>query len=212
MPYTLFDMADDAAGLLQALGVKKAHIVGASLGGMVAQLVASQHPDRTLSLTSIMSNTGNPHTARPSPEALAVLSNRPPNPFKDEEGFLAASVASARVVGSPAYPVDEATLRTRALETAKRAYYPAGFARQYAAANATGDRRAQLKTITAPTLVIHGADDPLVPLAGGEDTAANITGAQLMVVPGMGHDLPAQLYDTFADAIAANCQRARQPA
>ncbi len=208
VPYSLFDMADDAAGLLDALGIERAHIVGASLGGMVAQLVASEHPHRTLSLTSIMSNTGNPHLPRATPEAMAALSSRPPNPFKDEEGFLAASVATARVVGSPAYPIDETELRAQALEAARRAYYPAGFARQFAAANATGDRRARLAAITAPTLVIHGAADPLIPLAGGEDTAANIKGAELKVIEGMGHDIPPQLYETIAMAIAANARRA----
>lgn len=208
VPYTLFDMADDAAGVLTALGIDKAHIVGASLGGMVAQLVASEHPHRTLSLTSIMSNTGNPQSQRPSAEAMAALSGRPPNPFTDEAGFLDHSVKTARIVGSPGYPIPEADLREQALAAAKRAYYPKGFLRQFGAANATGDRRERIRTITAPTLVIHGADDPLVPLPGGEDTAANIPGAVLKVIPGMGHDLPPQLYDTFADAIAANAKRA----
>ena len=208
VPYTLYDMADDAAGVLAALGIDKAHIVGASLGGMVAQLVASEHPGKTITLTSIMSNTGNPHSQRPSPEAMKALSDRPPNPFTDEEGFLQHSVRTARVVGSPGYPTPEAELREFALATARRAYYPKGFLRQFGAANATGDRRERIRTITAPTLVIHGADDPLVPLAGGEDTAANIPGAQLKVIPGMGHDFPSQLYDTLADAIAANAKRA----
>lgn len=208
VPYTLFDMADDAVGLLDALGIARAHIVGASLGGMVAQLVAAKYPARTLSLTSIMSNSGNPQTERATPEALAVLSNRPPSPLQDEEGFLTASVKSARVVGSPAYPVDEAQLRADALATFKRAYNPAGFLRQYAAANASGDRREWLRKIVAPTLVLHGAEDPLVPLAGGKDTAANIQGAVLEVIPGMGHDLPAPLYDTIVEAIDANCRRA----
>jgi pimeloyl-ACP methyl ester carboxylesterase len=212
VPYTLFDMADDAAGLLTALGAERAHIVGASLGGMVAQLVASEHPHRTLSLVSIMSNTGNPHSPRATPEAMAVLTGRPPNPFKDEEGYLAHTVASARVTGSPAYPIPEAVLRAQAIETYKRAYYPPGFARQFAAANASGDRRESLKKVVAPTLVIHGVDDPLVPLAGGEDTAANIKNARLKVIPGMGHDVPPQLYAEIADAIAENAKRARQPA
>jgi pimeloyl-ACP methyl ester carboxylesterase len=208
VPYTLLDMADDAAALLDALGFARAHIVGASLGGMVAQLVAAAYPGKTLTLTSIMSNSGNPHIERATPEALAVLSNRPPSPLVDEAGFLAASVKSARVIGSPAYPADEAQLRADALATFKRAYNPAGFLRQYAAANASGDRRAWLHKIVAPTLVLHGADDPLVPLGGGKDTAANIEGAQLEIIPGMGHDLPPQLYDTMVSAIHANCRRA----
>jgi pimeloyl-ACP methyl ester carboxylesterase len=212
VPYTLYDMADDAAGLLDVLGIERAHIVGASMGGMIAQLVASEHPHRTASLTSIMSNTGNPSLPPATPEAMAVLLQRPPSPFEDEEGFLAHSLASARVIGSPGYPLDEAEQRAQSLAAAKRAYNPAGFGRQIAAVTATGDRRPRLNTITAPTLVVHGAADPLVPLAGGEDTAANIEGAELKVIEGMGHDLPPQLYETLATAIAANARRARPSA
>jgi pimeloyl-ACP methyl ester carboxylesterase len=210
VPYTLYDMADDAAGLLDALEIEQAHIVGASMGGMIAQLVASEHPRRTLSLTSIMSNTGNPALPQATPEAMAVLTRRPPNPFEDEEGFLAHSLASARVIGSPGYPFDEAAQRAQALAAARRAYNPAGFGRQIAAITATGDRRARLNAITAPTLVVHGAADPLTPLAGGEDTAANIGGAELKVIEGMGHDLPPELYESLALAIAANARRARR--
>ncbi|OWK39165.1 alpha/beta fold hydrolase [Fimbriiglobus ruber] len=207
VPYTLYDMAADAVGLLDALGIERAHIVGRSMGGMIAQLVASEHPHRTLSLTSIMSNTGNPGLPSATPEAMAALTSRPPHPSEDEESFLTHSVAFARVIGSPGYPFDEAAQRAQALADAKRAYNPAGFGRQIAAIVATGDRRARLKTITAPTLVVHGADDPLIPKAGGEDTAANIKGAELKVIPGMGHDLPPALYETVALAIAANARR-----
>ncbi|MDR3513249.1 MAG: alpha/beta hydrolase [Caulobacteraceae bacterium] len=212
VPYTLYDMADDAAGLLDVLEIERAHIVGASMGGMIAQLIASEHPHRTLSLTSIMSNTGNPGLPPATAEAMAVLTQRPPSPFEDEAGFLAHSARSARVIGSPGFPFDEAAQRAEALAAAQRAYNPAGFGRQIAAITATGDRRARLNTIAAPTLVVHGAADPLVPLAGGQDTAANIRGAELKVIEGMGHDLPPALYETLALAIAANARRARQPA
>jgi pimeloyl-ACP methyl ester carboxylesterase len=211
VPYDLSDMAADAAGLLDALGIARAHIVGASMGGMIAQLVAAEHPDKTLSLTSIMSNTGNPETPRATPEAMAVLTNRPPHP-SDEEAYLKHTVASARVTGSPAYPADEAVLRANALADVKRCYEPTGFARQMAAVTASGDRRAKLKTITAPTVVVHGEADPLVPVEGGRDTAANIPGAELVVIPGMGHDLPPALYGTLIDAIAKVAERSKTPA
>jgi pimeloyl-ACP methyl ester carboxylesterase len=211
VPYTLSDMAADAAGLLDKLGIAKAHIVGASMGGMIAQLVAAEHPEKTLSLTSIMSNTGNPQTPRATAEAMAVLTNRPPHP-SDEEAYLKHTVAAARVTGSPAYPADEAVLRANALADVKRCYEPTGFARQMAAITATGDRRAKLKTITAPTVVVHGEADPLVPVEGGRDTAANIPGAELVVLPGMGHDLPVALYGALVDAIAKVAERSKAPA
>jgi pimeloyl-ACP methyl ester carboxylesterase len=208
VPYTLSDMADDAVGVLDALEIPKAHIVGASMGGMIAQLVAADHPERTLSLTSIMSTTGNPDLPRSTPEAMAVLTNRPPSP-DNLEAYLAHSVAAARVTGSPAYPAEEVALRERITSDVKRAYNPTGFSRQIAAVTATGDRREKLKTITAPTLVIHGADDPLVPLAGGHDTARSIPGAEILVISGMGHDLPLALYDTLIDAIVGATKRAK---
>ena len=211
VPYTLSDMAADAVGLMDALAIARAHIVGASMGGMIAQLVAAEHPTRTLSLTSIMSTTGNPSVPRATPEAMAVLTNRPPHP-SDEEAYLKHTVASARVTGSPAYPADEAVLRANALADVKRCYEPTGFSRQMAAITATGDRRGKLKTITAPTVVVHGEADPLVPVQGGHDTAANIPGAELIVIPGMGHDLPPALYDTIIDAIVSVAERSKTPA
>ncbi|QUD87614.1 alpha/beta fold hydrolase [Phenylobacterium montanum] len=208
VPYRLEDMAADAAGVLDALDISAAHIVGVSMGGMIAQLVAADYPGRTLSLTSIMSTTGN-HALPPArQEAMDTLNNRPPSPFEDEEAFLAHSVRSSRVIGSPAYPTPEADLRASALAAVRRSYNPTGFGRQMAAVTATGDRRAKLATITAPTLVLHGTDDPLVPIEGGRDTAANIRGAELVEIPGMGHDLPAALYDRIADAIAGVASRA----
>ncbi|HZK99374.1 MAG TPA: alpha/beta hydrolase [Caulobacteraceae bacterium] len=207
--YTLAEMAADAVGVLDGLGVRKAHIVGASMGGMIAQLVAADYPERTLSLTSIMSTTGNPDLPRSSPEAMAVLNDRGPDPLVDLDGFLAHSVKGSRVIGSPAYPIPEAELREQSLAYYRRGYYPAGFLRQYAAVVASPDRRAKLKGVTAPTVVVHGDADPLVPLAGGRDTTETIPGAELRVIPGMGHDLPAPLHDAIADAIFTAAARAR---
>jgi pimeloyl-ACP methyl ester carboxylesterase len=207
--YTLSDMASDAVGLLDGLGIDRAHIVGASLGGMVAQLVAAEHPDRTLSLTSIMSSTGNRALPPASPEAMAVLNDRGPDPLQDFEGYVAHAVKGAQVVGSPGFPADPQALRERIVGDFERSYCPAGFQRQYAAAFASPDRRPKLATIKAPTVVIHGAQDPLVPLAGGQDTAENIPGAELIVIEGMGHDLPVQLYDRLADGIMRAVERAK---
>lgn len=208
IPFTLHDMVDDAVGLLDALEIKRAHLVGRSMGGMIAQLVASAHPHRTLSLTSIMSGTGNPSLPPPTPEAMAMLTRRAPNPSEDEEGFLAHCVAFSRAISSPGYPFDEATQRLQALAEVRRAYNPAGFGRQIAAMVAAGDLRPQLKTIVAPTLVMHGENDPLIPPAAGRDTAANIKGAELKMIEGMGHDLPPELYEAVTSAIAGNARRA----
>lgn len=210
--YTLDDMAADAVGVMDALGIERAHIVGASMGGMIAQLVAADYPQRTLSLISIMSSTGNPELPRSTPEATAVLTQRGPDPREDLEGFLAHSLKSSRVIGSPGYPADPAVQRASALANFERSYTPMGFQRQYAGVMASPDRRPKLATITAPTMVIHGADDALVPLAGGEDTARNIPGADLRVIPGMGHDLPAALHGTIADMVLEQAAKARATA
>jgi pimeloyl-ACP methyl ester carboxylesterase len=207
-PYTLRDMADDAVGLLDALKLERAHVVGRSMGGMIAQLMAGEHPHRVLSLTSIMSSTGNPDLPGPSPEAMAALTRRGPDPSQDEAGYLAHTVASARVIASPGFPFDEDAQGAQASAEVRRAYDPAGFGRQIAAMITAGDRRARLNTIVAPTLVLHGAEDLLIPMAAGQDTAANIGGAELIVIDGMGHDLPRELHETFALAIAANARRA----
>jgi pimeloyl-ACP methyl ester carboxylesterase len=207
VPYTLHDMAEDLIGLLDALSIDRAHLVGRSMGGMIAQLVASEHPHRTLSLTSIMSSTGNPDMPSATSEVMAMLTQPAPHPSKDETGFLAHSVAFARMISSPGYPFDEAIQRGRILAEVRRAYNPAGFGRQIAAIAATGDLRARLATIAIPTLVVHGSDDPLIPVACGKDTAANIKGADLMIIEGMGHDLPPALYETVAAAIVRNTRR-----
>jgi pimeloyl-ACP methyl ester carboxylesterase len=206
--YTLDEMAADAAALLDALGVERAHIVGASMGGMIAQLVAADHPGKTLSLTSIMSSTGNPELPRPTPEAMARLQTPAPDPHTDLEGFLASAVEGARVMGS-AYPPDEAAVRAQSLADFQRCHYPVGFQRQYAAIMASPDRRPKLRGVTAPTVVIHGADDPLVPLAGGRDTAENIPGAELIVVPGVGHEIPPAVQDLFVAGVVSAARRAR---
>lgn len=202
--YTLADMAADGIALLDHLGIAKAHIVGASMGGMISQHIAARYPDRVLSLTSIMSTTGNPKLPRANKEAMAVLANRPMS--GEPEDMIAYSVRAARVIGSPAYPAEEERLQRRVRGDFERGWYPQGVARQMAAIVADGDRRTMLKTITAPTLVIHGEADPLVPLAGGKDTAENIPGARLMTIPGMGHDLPLALVDTLADAVAGHAR------
>lgn len=208
VPYDLDDMARDAVGLLDALGIARAHVVGASMGGMIAQIVAADHGPRVRSLTLIMSTTGGPNLPPATPEAMAALMSRPPHP-SDEEAYLAHAMGAARVIGSPAYPADEADLRTRLLEAVRRNYDPAGSGRQLAAVAATGDRRERLRRITAPTLVVHGADDPLIPVEAGRDTAAHIAGAELMVIPGMGHDLPPALQPRIVAAIAAVAARER---
>lgn len=202
--YTLADMAADGVALLDHLGIAQAHIVGASMGGMISQHIAARYPDRTLSLTSIMSTTGNPKLPRANKDAMAVLANRPMS--GDPEAMIAYSVRAARVIGSPAYPAEEERLQRRVRGDFERGWYPQGVARQMAAIVADGDRRAMLKTIAAPTLVIHGEADPLVPLAGGKDTAASIPGARLMTIPGMGHDLPLALVDTLADAVVGHAR------
>lgn len=202
--YTLADMAADGVALLDHLGIARAHVVGVSMGGMIAQHIAARHADRTLSLTSIMSSTGNRRLPRADKEAMRVLTSRPMS--GDPEDMIAYSVRAARVIGSPGYPADEERLQRRVRGDFERGWYPQGVARQMAAIVADGDRRPMLKDIGVPTLVVHGEADPLVPLAGGQDTAASIPGARLMTIPGMGHDLPLALVDTMADAIAEHAK------
>ena len=210
VPYRLEDMAADAAGLLDALDIERAHIVGASMGGMIAQLFAAAYPARTLSLTSIMSSTGNPALPPATPEAMGVLLSRPQG--SDVEALVEFGVRAARVIGSPGYPADEALLRARVRRDVERSSYAPGFARQLAAIYASGDRRARIATITAPTAVVHGTADPLVPVEAGRDTAACIAGAELVEIDGMGHDRPLALVDRIADAVAAVAARAKATA
>jgi pimeloyl-ACP methyl ester carboxylesterase len=186
-PYLLDDMAADAAGLLDALKIDRAHIVGASMGGMIAQIVAARYPQKTKSLVSIMSTTGRRDLPQAKPEAMAVLITPPAS--DSEEDRIAAGMKAWRVIGSPGYVIDDDALRALVTHEVKRVPYdPAGVARQMVAIVASEPRNELLKSVTAPTLVIHGADDPLVPVEGGKDTAASIPGARLEIVPGMAHD------------------------
>ena len=202
--YTLHDMADDAAGLLDALGIPSAHVVGASMGGMISQTLAIRHRERVRTLTSIMSTTS-PLIGGATEEAAATLF-APPATNRDEA--IARSLNTYRVIGSPGYPLDEEWLREVAGEAYDRAYDPAGVARQLLAIYAAGDRTEQLRQLTVPTLVIHGENDPLVQVAGGHATAEAVPGAELIVIPGMGHNLPRQLWPTIIDAVAALADRA----
>ncbi len=206
VPYTLADMAADGAGLLDALGIERAHVVGASMGGMIAQHIAFSHPRKVISLTSIMSTTGNPRLPPARKEALKVLTQRPAS--MEEAVLVAHGVRVGRTIGSPGYPADEERLRANVTRDFRRGFYPAGMPRQLAAIIADGDRRARLAKVAAPTLVIHGEGDPLVPVEGGRDTASAIPGARLKTVPGMGHDLPPELVDEIADAIADHARSA----
>ena len=206
--YTLSDMAADAIAVLDAAGVAKAHVAGMSMGGMIGQLVAIEHPERVLSLTSIMSATGAPGTMDPAPGAGAVLTAPAPDPKTDFEAFIAHGMENARIIDSPAYPWDEAALRQRGIAEYERAYTPTASQRQMGAIRADGDRTQRLAKLSVPTVVLHGADDPLIQVIGGEATAKAIPGAELRVIPGMGHNLPPGLYDTFIDAILAAAARA----
>lgn len=206
-PYALSDMAADSAGLLDALGIGRAHLVGASMGGMIAQEFAARYPQRTLSLTSIMSSSGNRKVSRAKREAMQALLSQPADP-KDADSVIEHLVGVFGVIGSPGYPAEHGELRRRIGRSVRRSYYPAGTARQLLAILASGDRRRRLAKIGAPTLVIHGADDPLVPLAAGRDTARHIDGARLMEIPGMGHDLPEVLIPALVEAIATHCSKA----
>ena len=207
--YLVSDMAADGAAMISALGHERAHVVGASMGGMIAQMMAAEHPAKVLSLTSIMSSTGNPALPPAKPEAMAFLANRGPDPREDMAAFLDHSVASAKVMAGEGNPIDEAEIRANAEANFKRSFYPVGFQRQMAAIVANGDRRPALSTITAPTVVVHGIDDPLVPLTGGQDTAAVIPGSELHVLDGMGHNLPKALINKMCDLIDRATARAR---
>jgi pimeloyl-ACP methyl ester carboxylesterase len=198
-PYLISDMADDAASLLDHLGIAAAHIVGASMGGMIAQAIAIRHPDRVLSLTSIMSTTGDRDVGQPTPEAMQMLMQ--PAPTTREEA-IASGVEATRAISSPDM-FDEERARKSAGEAYDRCFYPPGMARQLVGIVASGSRADGLRALDVPTLVIHGRADPLVTPSGGERTAELVPGAELMMIDGMGHDLPPEVWPRVIEAITA---------
>jgi pimeloyl-ACP methyl ester carboxylesterase len=206
LAYTLEDMADDAAAVLDAAGVASAHVAGISLGGMIAQLLATRYPDRVRSLASIMSTTGNRAVGQPSGEAARILVGPMPG---DRAGFIEQAVANSRAIGSgTAYPFDEEAVRRGAARGYDRAHHPKGTGRQFAAILAAGDRTATLGQVRVPTLVVHGTEDQVIGVSGGEATAAAIPGARLLTVPGLGHELPPGFWPVLADALVQNADRA----
>lgn len=205
VPYLLADMASDTAGLLDALGIARAHVAGVSMGGMIAQQLAIDHPGRLLTLCSISSTTGDPTVGQPTPAALAAL-GRPAAASRDEA--IKGGAASSRVSSSPGFEISDEDLQARAAAKYDRSYRPAGRLRQIAAIAASPDRTEALAAVTVPTLVIHGESDPLVDLSGGVATAAAIGGAELFVIDGMGHDLPRGAWPELIDAIVGNTANA----
>jgi len=197
--YTLRDMADDVIGLMDGLAIERAAIFGISLGGMVAQLVAHHHPERVDCLFSVMSSTGDPALPQPAPDVRARLQQT----AEDRAASIALAAESRAVFGSPAYPEPEEVRRTAAAAAYDRCHYPQGVARQLRAVIGDGNRADRLRQIRVPTLVIHGADDPLIPLAAGEHTAALIPGARLAVIAGMGHNLPDALAPVIVEHVRA---------
>jgi pimeloyl-ACP methyl ester carboxylesterase len=204
--YTLSDMAADALGLLDVLGFRKAHIVGASMGGFIAQTMAIEHPDRVRSLTSMMATTGNLQVGQPSPDVLREVFSGPPATTRDE--VIQRMIRAFRAVGSPGYPSDEKEVAARAGRAYDRSYDPIGVARQAIASVASGDRTERLRRLQVPTLVIHGMADRMCDVSGGRATAEAIPGAELVLIEGMGHDLPPGLRSQLAERIAAFVWRA----
>jgi pimeloyl-ACP methyl ester carboxylesterase len=205
-PYTIEDMGDDAAGLLDALGIQKAHICGMSMGGMIAQTIAIRHPSRVLSLTSIYSTTGNPKVPQPKPEVMGVLIAPPP---VEREACVEHMLKVFKTIAGPGFPMDEKWTRKILAEGYDRGFYPQGSARQLVAILTQDNRVPALASVKVPTLVVHGTNDPLVSVEGGKDTARVIPGAQLMLIEGMGHDLPhGGAWPRIIEAIVAHTQKA----
>jgi pimeloyl-ACP methyl ester carboxylesterase len=209
--YLLSDMATDTTALMDHLGIESAHVVGASMGGMIGQALAIEHPQRIRSLVSIMSTTGSRRVGMPSLKAFGVMLADAP---KGRDAYIERIVKTFKVIGSPAYPMDEARFRELAGRLYDRSHNPRGVLRQMHAITASGDRTAALRKLSLPATVIHGTRDPLVRPSGGRATARAIPGARLRIVEGMGHDLPRDLWPTFAAEIADNASRAgwRAPA
>jgi pimeloyl-ACP methyl ester carboxylesterase len=206
-PYSLPDMAADVAGILDALGIQRAHVCGASMGGMIAQQLALRHAKRLKSLTLMMTSSGSRKLPQATFKVRGALISRPKDP-KSIEGIVAHSVSLYKLLGSPAYPASDEYLHARLNLSVRRAYRPQGVARQLVAIAADGDRSRLLGGIKLPTQVLHGQQDPLVPVAAGHDLAAKIPGAQLDVIEGMGHDLPVALWPRFAAGISSAAGRA----
>jgi pimeloyl-ACP methyl ester carboxylesterase len=205
--YRLSDMAADAVGLLDALEIASAHVVGASMGGMIAQTMAIEHPARVRTLTSIMSTTGARDLPTAEPHAMGALLSPP---VTDRDGNVERGVQIFRAIGSPGFPFDEARVRRRAGLAYDRGFHPAGVGRQLVAIMASGSRREALAAVRVPALVVHGTADPLVPLAGGADTAQSIPGARTLYIEGMGHDLPREVWPRLVEAIVALTKSARR--
>jgi pimeloyl-ACP methyl ester carboxylesterase len=206
--YSVQDMADDALGVLDALRIERAHVVGASMGGMIAQRLAASAPMRMTSLVSIMSSSGARNLPGPRPDVSAALMRRPAG--RAEAALVAHSLRLVRLISSPAYPQDERTLTDRITRALRRAYRPAGVVRQMLAIGADGERAALLPHISSPSLVLHGDADPLVPLACGKDTARRIPGARFVAIPGMAHDLPPQVVKMLLDHMVPFLQTAEK--
>jgi pimeloyl-ACP methyl ester carboxylesterase len=204
-PYGIADMALDAVGVLDALGIERAHVCGASMGGMIAQHLAAKHPGRVKSLTLMMTTSGNRRLPQARWEVQRALLSRPDG--RDEAAVVRHLERVMSLIGSPAFPPEPARLKTRLEQSVRRAWRPAGTARQLLAVGADGDRRALLPGITAPTTVIHGEADPLVPVQAGRELQSLIKGSTADFIPGMGHDLPLQLLPRYADSVAANARR-----
>ena len=198
-PYSLRDMADDAVGLLDALGIESAHIVGASMGGMIVQTMAIHYPQRVRTMTSIMSAPGIDKLDSLDPDIISLLLQPAPT---DRESYIAREIETSKVLGSPGYPFDEDLIRDRAGRAFDRGLCPEGTMRQMAATVASGSRTEALKSLSIPTLVIHGEADVLLPVEGGIDTAEAVPGAKLMIIEGMGHDIPMTVAPQVIDAIA----------
>jgi pimeloyl-ACP methyl ester carboxylesterase len=209
--YDLKHMAEDTIGLLDALEISSAHIVGASMGGLIAHHVAAGHNGRVRSLVSVMSSSGDPQLPQGKPAAVATLT-APPPPRNDREASIQFGMNIYRAIGSPGYPTPEPELRARIERAVDRCYYPPGIARQLVAILANGSQVDLLKTIRTPTLVLHGEDDPLVPVEAGHDTARHIPGAVLKTIPGWGHDIPTALIPTLVEIIAGHCLAADRAA
>ena len=208
-PYRIIDMARDTTGLMDVLGIKSAHLVGASMGGMIAQEVAISFPERVRSLTSIMSTTGNPKVPPPTKEAAAMLMAPPPT---TREEYFARFAQTWKILRVGSFPEDEALDPSRAARIYSRGLNPAGVGRQLRAILASGSRKTRLASVTAPTLVIHGTVDPLVHPMGGRDTAASIPGARLLMIEGMGHAIPIPMWPQIIGAIAEHAHGAAKKA